>query len=306
MAEHGDRPADGITVRLRGGLGNQLFQYAAGSAVAYRLDCPLFVETAEFAAVLPGDTPRTFELEWLIDRAHVLVGSTPGVSRRILRRAVRQVSLPLGPRRFSEASFAFDPRIEDVKVGTTLEGYFQSWRYFTSVEDSLRIRLRSAVPRSPWGAQMEKELASRGPWIAVHVRRGDYLKPRNSSYHGLLGASYYETALSKLSLRGCDFRVVAFSDDPDAALELFGAQASSVETVRPPAESNPAESMLLMSQAGAIVTANSSFSWWAGWLADPAASTVVCPVPWFSQAGADESDLRPPTWVAIDADFTSD
>ena len=153
---------------------------------------------------------------------------------------------------------------------------------------------------------MEKELASRGPWIAVHVRRGDYLKPRNSSYHGLLGASYYEPALSKLSLRGCDFRVVAFSDDPDAALELFGAQASSVETVRPPAESNPAESMLLMSQAGAIVTANSSFSWWAGWLADPAASTVVCPVPWFSQAGADESDLRPPTWVAIDADFTSD
>lgn len=304
MIGHADRPSDGITVRLRGGLGNQLFQYAAGVAVADRLDCPLFVETAELAAVLPGDTPRSFELDWLVDPAHVLVGSPPGVSRRLLRRAVRRLSLPMGSRRFAEASFAYDDRIDAVEPGTTLDGYFQSWRYFETIEGHLRTSLREAIPRSPWGTEIEEELSAGGPWIAVHVRRGDYLKPHNSAFHGLLGESYYRAALAHLTRRGLDHRIVVFSDEPDAARDLLGARTSRVEVVRPPTDSNPAESILLMSRAQAVVTANSSFSWWAAWLADPAASTIVCPVPWLSQAAADESDLRPPGWVTVDAGFT--
>ena len=275
MTERADRPSDGITVRLRGGLGNQLFQYATGTAVADRLGCPLFMETVDLAAVLPADTPRTFELDWLVDPQHVLVGSKPGLSRRLLRRAARKASFLPGSRTFVEASFAFDPRIDEVPIGTTLDGYFQSWRYFASIADRLRSRLKTAAPRSPWRTAMEESLAALGPWVAVHVRRGDYLKAHNSAYHGLLGSAYYAAALAEVTRRGKDHRLVIFSDDPDAAVALIGPQSIPIEAVHHPSDVHPVESILLMSRAAAIVTANSSFSWWAGWLADPDRCTVV-------------------------------
>lgn len=303
MIERAEPEADGITVRLRGGLGNQLFQFAAGSAVADRLACPLFVDTGPLADVLPGDTTRTFELDWLVDPANVLTGSPSVLSGRLLRRVARHLPIQLGARTFTEGSFAYDATIAAVQRGTTLEGYFQSWRYFDSIKGPLRSRLQGAAPRSQWRASMEEQLSASGPWTAVHVRRGDYLKPRNSAYHGLLGRSYYQTALAELAGRGLDHRVVLFSDDPEAAGGLVGPQAVPVEIVRPPADTNPIESILLMSRATAVVTANSSFSWWAAWLADPSSSTVVTPVPWLSQANADESDLRPPGWATVDAGF---
>lgn len=305
MTGRAESPTDGITVRLRGGLGNQLFQFAAGSAVADRLACPLFVDTGPLAAVLPGDTPRAYELDWLVDPANVLAGSTSGLAGRLLRRAARHVPIQVGAKTFTEGSFAYDANIAAVQPGTTLEGYFQSWRYFDSIEVPLRSKLQVVAPRSQWRASMEEELSASGPWTAVHVRRGDYLKPRNSAYHGLLGPSYYHAALAELAGRGLDHRVVLFSDDPDAAAGLVDPEAAQVEIVRPPADTNPIESVLLMSRATAVVTANSSFSWWAAWLADPLGSTVVCPAPWLSAAGADERDLRPPQWLTIDAGFMS-
>lgn len=305
MIGHADRRGEGVTVRLRGGLGNQLFQYAAGTAVAARLACPLLVETGDLGAVLPGDTPRAFELDWIVEPDHVLTGATLGRSLRLLRRVARKAPFAMGPKTFTEASFAYDDRIDAVQPGTTLDGYFQSWRYFEAIEGPLRTSLLEAIPRSPWGTGIEEKLSAGGPWIAVHVRRGDYLKPHNSAYHGLLGQSYYRAALAHLTRRGLDHRIVVFSDEPDAARDLLGSRTSRVDVVRPPADSNPAESILLMSRAQAVVTANSSFSWWAAWIADPASSTVVCPVPWLSHAATDESDLRPPGWVSIDAGFTS-
>ncbi|MHB1164272.1 MAG: alpha-1,2-fucosyltransferase [Candidatus Nanopelagicales bacterium] len=302
MTGPGDGP--GITVRLLGGLGNQLFQYAAGRAVAERLRCPLYVDAGRLAAVLPGDTPRSFDLGWLVDPAHVRAATTPRLPARLLRRVANRVHLPTGT--FAEASFAYDSRIESVQVGATLEGYFQSWRYFAEISDSLRGSIRDAAPRSPWFEESAAALAAGGPWIAVHVRRGDYVRPRNAAFHGLLGRRYYQSALGALRERGTEGRLVVFSDEPDAAVELLGADGADAVAVRPPASAHPMESIALMSLAGGIITANSSFSWWGAWLADPGRSEVACPTPWLARAGADERDLRPREWVSVDAGFGLD
>jgi len=300
-------PADptraGITSRLIGGLGNQLFQYAAGRAVASRLACPLFVDTSPLARVGEQDTVREFALEWLVDPDQVIDSGAAPAGRLVsaLRRRIPALS---GGREFLQQGFAYDPRIAEVKAGAILSGYFQSWRYFSSIEDELRQDVLAHVPQSDWQQRTSDHLRSLGPWIALHVRRGDYLLARNASFHGLLGPDYYARALDALRATGVGGRLVLFSDDPAAASAMLGELATDAVLIEPGPHAHAMESISLIAQAPAIVTANSSFSWWGGWLADPQHTTVICPEPWLHEAGLDEHDLRPVQWLTVDAGFS--
>ena len=299
MTARGNRPTDGITIRPMGGLGNQLFGYACGKATAARLTCPLYVDVGAFAHQPAGETPRTFELGWLIEAGQVQE-STPGPPRsRLLRAAQRHLPLLAPPDQFTERSFAYDERIEDVRAGTTLNGYFQSWRYFDSIADELRASIAAATPHSTWFDSQRVDLAGQGPWTAIHVRRGDYTLTKNAKYHGLLGPDYYRTALATLRDKGVEGTLAVFSDDVEAARELLGDDSNNAHFIEPPTGTHPMESIALMSGAGAIITANSSFSWWGAWLANPTSTTVIAPVPWFTGAGYDERDLCPPQWVRL-------
>ncbi|MDP2014738.1 MAG: hypothetical protein Q8L05_10990, partial [Actinomycetota bacterium] len=84
---------------------------------------------------------------------------------------------------------------------------------------------------------------------------------------------------------------------------MLGELASDAVLIEPSPHVHAMESIGLISQASAIITANSSFSWWGGWLADPQNSTVVCPRPWLNEGAMDERDLRPPQWLTVDAGF---
>ncbi|MDO8733467.1 MAG: alpha-1,2-fucosyltransferase [Actinomycetota bacterium] len=301
MNELADPTRLGITANLVGGLGNQLFQYAAARGAAGRLECPMFVDVATLARLNPNDTLREFALGWLLDPAQVVDSGTAAESGRwsaALRRRLPGISVG---RTFQQQGFAYDPRFEKLHRGAILSGYFQSWRYSANVQDQLRQDILNRIPHSAWFDETTDLLNSLGPWIAVHVRRGDYLQARNSAYHGLLGLSYYARALARL--RNSGEPVVIFSDEPEAARAFLGPLAAQALVVDSPPQAHEAESIELMSQASAVVTANSSFSWWGAWLADPATTTVVCPTPWLDQAGLDEHDLRPPQWITIDSSF---
>lgn len=204
---------------------------------------------------------------------------------------------------FQQDGFTYDSRIEQVVPGAILSGYFQSWRYFYDIAAELRQDLRAHIPHSTWQEQTAAHLRSLGPWIAVHVRRGDYLLAHNSGFHGLLGRDYYERALALLNSTGIQGQLVLFSDDLQSAKAMLGDLALDAVLIEPSADVHAMESIGLIAQAPAIITANSSFSWWGGWLADPQRSTVVCPSPWLNQGAMDERDLRPHQWLTVDAGF---
>ena len=302
MSAPAEAMAEGITVRLVGGLGNQLFQYAAGRAVSERLRCPLFLDRAPLANVGAQDTPCEFALGWLVGPEQA-VESVAAPGGRLVSAVRRRLPALARGRVFQQQGFAYDPRITEVGKGTILSGYFQSWRYFSNIEDTLRAELHARAPRSRWHEATAEQLDSLGSWIAVHVRRGDYLQARNTAYHGLLGRGYYERAVAALRAQGSTGRLVLFSDDPQSARDMLGELASDALVIEPSADAHAMESIELISRAPAIVTANSSFSWWGGWLADPGRSVVVCPSPWLHGAGLDEHDLRPPQWLMADAGF---
>lgn len=294
-----------LRIRLEGGLGNQLFQYAAARSGAARLGCPLEVAVIG-APAAPNETPRDFALDWLVPRGALVAGDGPGrLARRLMRAFPRAV--PKGS--FVEAGFAYDPRILDIAPGTTLMGYFQSWRYFDDRADALRTEIARAAPRSAWLEETAQTLSSQGPWTAVHIRRGDYANARNAAFHGLLGPAYYARALEQVREHAPDCAhgpIVVVSDEPAVASAMLTdtLHGRRLTLVEPPPQSHPMESVMLMAQASAIVTANSSFSWWGAWLAGPAA-TVVSPGTWFRGARHDEGDLRPPSWMTAPSDFMS-
>lgn len=297
MTAPADLRREAITIRPVGGLGNQLFSYACGRATAARLGCPLLVDIGALEAQPTSETPRQFDLEWLIDDdAIVAPGSaTPAVVRQLRRR----LAAVLPSHEFYERSFEYDPRIATVRRGTTLNGYFQSWRYFDSIEAQLRSDLLAKAPTSPWSVEESRLLAELGAWTAVHVRRGDYTEAKNAAFHGVLDRGYYERALEALRAQLPASPLVVFSDEPDAAAALLAPLGDIGRVITSPATAHPMESVSLMAGASGVVTANSSFSWWGAWLADPVRTPSIAPAPWFVGSAASDEDLCPPQWVRV-------
>jgi hypothetical protein len=154
-----------------------------------------------------------------------------------------------------------------------LIGHMQSEKWFAHCEPYIRelFTWQSAPPNIDA--------------VAIHVRRGDY----DGNYHNLLGQEYYHKAMDIMRERGHS-RFVVFSDDPEQAESITGAKAIQCD--------DPMMAMRMMSGYTGHIVANSSFSWWAAWLANN--SDVVAPSKWVGDiARLDTSDIVPERWTKI-------
>lgn len=294
-----NKKESGITIRPIGGLGNQLFIYATGRAAATRLECPLHVDLSYYTRSNPNDTPRSFAIDWLLQANEALRKSPDSKFNQLVSRFRTKFHLHNPKKIFQERDFAYDERINEIQGGTTLLGYFQSWKYFDSIEEGLRTEILEAAPKSPWFLDQQTMLSTLSPWIALHVRLGDYLSKSNSLHHGVISSEYYAKAIEEIENRLGTCNLVLFSDDPESAELLINQIHPVVKVMDPPGESHPMESIVLMSQANALITANSSFSWWGAWLANLDEGLTCVPAPWFATQENDDCDLCPPQWVRL-------
>lgn len=180
-------------------------------------------------------------------------------------------------------------------AGSYLYGYFQSYRYFTDVAAQVRERITAflADQLTPAGLALRAELAADPACVAVHVRRGDYVaNPAAAAHHGVLEPAYYRRALDTLVAEG-HTRRIWFSDDLSWVREhLAGPEDQMCPTG---VASSAGGEIALMAACSARVIANSSFSWWAGWLGREG-SAVVAPARWFASSHSGAEDLLPPGW----------
>jgi hypothetical protein len=200
---------------------------------------------------------------------------------------------------FTEASFAYDARIEQIPIGTTLLGFFQSWRYFESIGDELRERMRCLLDPSPWYREMCRRITPGDGSVILNVRRGEYVLPRIQAVHGLATKEYYRRALGLVRGLGANGPVYVMTDSLDDVLEEL-ADLPDLVPIRPPAGADGCELIALLARADALVVANSSFSWWGGWLGERPGRPVVAPRPWFTDRSVDTHDLIPPGWITLD------
>lgn len=279
-----------ITARLIGGLGNQLFGYYAGAALAGMRRTTLRLDTSHtrFGITDHGIAIRDFDLagEWLPERH---LWSTPGrLPSRVTAKLIRDVPAFTRAMRVHEAAqVGHDPTLLGQPAGTRLRGYFQSWRIVSTALDFGAPRRPDLKSASDW-ARTTAARARRELPVIVHVRRGDYAVVDG---FGLLGRDYYEAGIARLRERGIHGPVWVFSDDPVAAAKVVPGEVMS-------GASTAAEEMWVMSHGAGHVIANSTFSWWAAWMNDPRIP-VVAPTPWFRN-GPVIDGLIPPEWDRIE------
>jgi len=179
-----------------------------------------------------------------------------------------------------------------VKEGTFIDGFFQTWRYFTNLKNSKEQEFKLKKP-SRWYLEMKSRIEVEKP-IVMHVRRGDY----EASGLGVLSNDYYKESIIMLSNYMRVEQIWIFSDEPQKAREeLELLNLGKISYIIPPKGSSAVESLLLMAEAEAIVIANSTFSWWSATLSKKG-TMVICPDKWFQNA-QDPRDLIPPHWTRI-------
>jgi hypothetical protein len=289
----GDKPLVGVN--LTGGLGNQMFQYAAGLALAEQLgaqllcDCYFYTKPAvvqrqglsEFGIqVVECRDPRP----WGALRA---IGRTFGADKHNpLRRAVR----------FTEDISCFNSEVLQLTAPCYLVGHFQSWRYFAGHEASVRRSFDWTRIGNDQTKAVEAQIRAATNPVAVHVRRGDYTKPDNVEFFGLLGADYYRRAREAIEASVVSPTYFLFSDDPAAAQ----AELKDWPDMVPVGGFSAHEDLKLMALCNHFIIANSTFSWWAAWLGQSPEKRVVAPVNWFAPAHAGRTSLAdryPANWL---------
>lgn len=285
-----------VIVRISGGLGNQMFQYAAGRSVATRHGVPLLLDLSSYQS----PKARPYDLHHYPLRADVLpvpARPTSGIAR-LLRPSLSRAKPEPGPLVYREPHHHFDPALFDRPRPLVMDGYWQSWRYFADIADEVARDLTPLAPLDPANRRMADQIASCVA-VAVHVRRGDYVsKPRVTAFHGLCGPDYYAEALRHMLEAAAPERVFVFSDDLDWVREhmSFPLPATFVDVN---AADRGYRDIQLMSLCRHHVIANSSFSWWGAWLARHPGQVVVGPKAWFQSPTHDTSDVMPPTWVRL-------
>jgi hypothetical protein len=157
---------------------------------------------------------------------------------------------------------------------------------------------------SEWYLEKIEEFSNQDDWLAIHVRRGDYLNAGTREFHGIMDERYYRNAIKIIDSNSGIMPIKVFSDDIKAAKSLFAGNQSRFEFINSPPESSSLESLLLMSRGSGIITANSSFSWWAAWLGQTPSRQVVVPSPWFRGAEISTVDLFLGDWAVASSSLS--
>lgn len=293
-----------VTAALYGGLGNQLFQYAAARALAARREVPLVLDLSWFDNIPASDaiTPRKYALSPFALSARLqstgFYTQPESFLRKALRRALRQFGLSSYGGVYFEKSFGFDAGMPGLSAPVCLHGHWQSPKYFSDAQEIIRAEIGSVGTLSDKSRALHAEISAADA-ICLHVRRGDYVTNRSAAqFHGLCSMEYYRQGVQIASAGLANPHGYVFSDDPEwVRSNLDVGLDFTVVDVNGPDDAH--QDLWLMAACRNFVIANSSLSWWGAWLGSSPHKRVVAPLMWFNDAKRDTSDLIPGEWVRL-------
>ena len=291
-----------ILTHTIGGLGNQMFQYAAGRALSLKLGQLFRLDTSSFKdyGLHQGfELQRVFNCQVQVatqsDIYRVLGWQSLPIIRRLLTRsgfsALRRKEF------VAEPHFHFWPGISEAHEDCYLVGYWQSEKFFQSHAQVISDDFTFALPLNDENIELAKQI-SEVQSVSLHVRRGDYINNlKTNATHGLCSIDYYQAAIQYISNKVKRPYFFIFSDDiawvkDNLKMELpyqyvdHNQGASSFNDMR------------LMSLCQHNIIANSSFSWWGAWLNSNPGKIVIAPRRWFTSNWI-TSDLTPASWVKL-------
>jgi hypothetical protein len=287
--------ADRTVVQLAGGIGNQLFQYAAGCVVAENTGAPLLIETSfinwegyrEYALNRLGATDEFVHFDISVREISNNLEATKAHARD-----------KFGAKVVLEIGHEFNDQLTGAPAGSYLVGSWQSERYFAGLTDMLRERFGPDrfIDFSPHASAIADEIDAAGQSsVAVHVRRGDYVSVEwASKLLPAKDASYYYRAAELIANTVAAPHYFVFSDDPEwCKRELLLPGPSQIVSGTTSAE----EDLALMGRCHHAAIGNSTFGWWGAWLGEQPDSVIVAANKWFGEPAIPEQDKLPRRWL---------
>lgn len=289
-----------VIVRLMGGLGNQMFQYATGRAVAHRNRTQLKLDVS----ALERDAARSYTLHHFNIVKSIATSDEVGrftkrdLWGRISRRVERYLRPPYRRPVFTQRFDHFDPDILRLRGSVYLTGYWQSEKYFKDIEQIIRQDFTLRHAPNAENQRLARIIANTNS-VSLHIRRGDYVSnPRFSRKFGVCSLEYYQSAAAKMAEKVQDPHFFVFSDDIPWARDNLRLQYPVTFVAHNDADKDY-EDLRLMSLCRHHIIANSSFSWWGAWLCTRPGKIVMAPKRWFKMPGRDTPDLIPDSWQRI-------
>ncbi len=285
-----------IITKLIGGLGNQMFQYAAGRRLAVVNNTQLKLDITGYDHQV-GITRREYMLHifniegQFVKKKEInaFTKSAPFLSRFFTHSATSYIK---------EKHFHFDSVILQVSDNTYLEGYWASEKYFKDISDVIRKDFVLKSQPDKKNKDLLKRISACHS-ISVHIRRNDYVHDKKThDFHGVCELDYYKRAISLIFKRTAKPHFFIFSDDPkwcEANLQL----GYPTDYVTHNLGKKDYEDLRLMSACKHHIIANSSFSWWGAWLNRNPEKVVIAPKRWFTDTFINTIDIVPKRWVRL-------
>jgi len=283
-----------VICNLKGGLGNQMFQYATARAIANNRH-QIFIDLSFLEknnTSIGSFTARKFELN-LFENIRFKFISHVALKFHLSNHRILKVLRML--LRYKKI-YVINDENEHYQDGHDiiyLDGYFQNPLLFKSIRNVLLKDF--TFPKLPENTNDLAKLIETKSAVSIHVRRGDYLNPENNNYHGVLPISYYKSAVEKMIELNKDACFFIFSDDGEWC-ELNFSFIKKEKYFISDRNNHSWTDMKLMTLCKHFIIANSSFSWWGAWLSQHYSKTVIAPKNWYKN---EKSKIIPKEWITL-------
>lgn len=286
-----------IIVNLKGGLGNQMFQYATGLFFAQKNNDLLLIDNSGYfdKRVVNSDTSRAYRLDCFNISAEIATQDQIKAIKYPLG-IVSKMTRGINKKILKKYYLDFHPEVFEKRGDIYLDGFFQSEKNFLTIRSEIlkEFTLKNEINK----ANLLSEIQNTNS-VSVHIRRGDYVKDKNTNqYHGTCSKEYYLSAIEKIKAKVSDPVFYFFSDDLDWVKNNFNIDNIKMKIGTDKSLSD-CEELILMSKCKHNIIANSSFSWWGAWLNINDMKMVYAPSNWVNKKPNPHPNIIPESWIKI-------
>lgn len=303
-----EKNLDRKIVKLNGGLGNQMFQYAFAHVLLKTFNVDVVFDFSFFEEIksCPEATTRVFELTPFNleckeatddDLSNVVFAPKPTLIEKFLWSGLKISHFkPRKNNYFEHSPYTFYKKALASQDYLCYEGYFQNEKYFKSFRKDLLKLFSLRQPVDEKNQSVLKLIESTNS-VSLHVRRGDYVTLDCAcNFHGLCSLEYYENAVKYMADKIKMPHFFLFSDD--IAWVVENLKIDYPYTVIDFNQEDGYLDLELMKHCKHNIVANSSFSWWGAWLNENPEKIVIAPEKWTAQKN-NKCDIIPRDWVKL-------
>ena len=279
-----------IRIKLTGGLGNQMFQFATGFAIAKKNNVRL---SLDLNYINRRQLFNGFELEKVFNIYSKVSFLNKALSFQSINFKEILNKIDVTFYNFKEPHFHYTSKILDIPKHSFLDGYWQSELYFKDYSKEIKKIFNFSDKLDEQNELISNDI-NQSNSISIHIRRGDFLLKRNDNHYVNL-KEYYLKAINESSKFFKNPKYFIFTDDPLWVAENFVLDVSYI-IIDANHASKSFLDMYLMSLCKSNIIANSSFSWWSAWLNNKNDKIVYAPKNWFKDESICTDNLIPNSW----------